>query len=127
MLISVGSFISMWLVLELITKKITYLTLLIVIFLGNEIIIGDALPEARHLISVMYDRSDTSIRNMNELRQHVFARSKSDLRSLPPTEDAFLLHVKMCLLQIGIIILRINVSLIAPQLQHSDGERIAVF
>ena len=68
--------------------------------LDEWVVIDDALAEARHLFSLMYGRSD--IRNMNEFRQHVFARSKSDLRSLPPTEDAFLLHVKRCLLQIGV-------------------------
>lgn len=38
--------------------------------------------------------------SMDELRCHMFRTTKSDIRSLPPTSDAFCLHVKRALYQI---------------------------
>ena len=39
---------------------------------------------------------------LNTLRQHMFASSKSDLRMLPPTDDAFRLHLLRALYQLAL-------------------------
>ena len=40
--------------------------------------------------------------SLNTLRQHIFASSKSDLRMLPPTDDAFNLHLLRALYQLAL-------------------------
>ena len=40
--------------------------------------------------------------SLNKLRCHLFMRSKSDIRSLPATEDAFHLHLLRALHQIAV-------------------------
>ena len=40
--------------------------------------------------------------NLDELRAYLFVTRKGDLRSLPPTEDAFRLHVLRSLYQIAV-------------------------
>lgn len=42
----------------------------------------------------------TGFSSLDTLRQHMFVSLKSDLRSLPATEDAFFLHVLLALYQI---------------------------
>ena len=37
--------------------------------------------------------------DLNSLRRHIFASKKSDLRVLPPTEDAFKYHLQLSLFQ----------------------------
>ncbi|KAJ8321079.1 hypothetical protein KUTeg_002666 [Tegillarca granosa] len=55
--------------------------------------------EARKYFASLYGCSD--IDSLNVLRQHLFASSRTDLRVLPPTEDAFHQHFLRALYQIG--------------------------
>lgn len=61
----------------------------------------DILGDARLFFVRLYGRKD-QFNSLDTLRQHMFASSNVDLRTLPPTEDAFVLHVKRSLYQIGI-------------------------
>ncbi|GFR73820.1 metallothionein-like protein 3B [Elysia marginata] len=59
---------------------------------------GPVLDEARNLMIRLYNKE--AISSLNILRQHMFAQNKSELRSLPPTEDAFKQHVLRALYQL---------------------------
>ena len=48
----------------------------------------------------LYDRSDFG-GNLDALRAHLFVSLKGDMRCLPPTEDAFLLHFRRALHQLA--------------------------
>jgi len=52
----------------------------------------------RYMVS-LYDRSDFG-GTLDALRAHLFVSIKGDMRCLPPTEDAFLLHVHQTLHQL---------------------------
>ena len=56
------------------------------------------IDDARKVFLTLY--GCPHIENLNKLRQHGFAGSKSDLRVLPPTEDAFYQHILHCLYQL---------------------------
>ena len=58
---------------------------------------GPVLDEARNFMTRLYNKENIS--SLNTLRQHIFAQNKSELRSLPPTEDAFKQHVLRALYQ----------------------------
>lgn len=49
------------------------------------------IAAARQYFVLLYNRSDFD--TLDALRAHLFANTKGDLRCLPPTEDAFHLHV----------------------------------
>ena len=49
----------------------------------------------------LYDRSDFG-GNLDALRAHLFVSLKGDMRCLPPTEDAFLLHFRRALHQLAV-------------------------
>ena len=67
--------------------------------LGTSLDVSGALiDDARKVFSTLY--GCPHIDNLNKLRQHAFAGSKSDLRVLPPTEDAFYQHTLRCLYQL---------------------------
>ena len=59
---------------------------------------GPVLDQARNFMIRLYNKE--SVSSLNTLRQHMFAQNKSDLRSLPPTEDAFRQHVLRALFQL---------------------------
>ena len=56
--------------------------------------------DARKYFIALYGHSDSGINCLNILRQHLFASTKSDLRVLPPTENAFYFHVLRSLYQL---------------------------
>lgn len=56
--------------------------------------------DARKYFIALYGHNDTGITCLNTLRQHIFASTKSDLRVLPPTENAFHFHVLRSLYQL---------------------------
>lgn len=56
--------------------------------------------EARDFMCDLYGKPGYS--SLDRLRAHIFASSKHDLRSLPPTEDSFHLHVLRSLCQISL-------------------------
>ena len=56
------------------------------------------IEEARKFIVSLYVVEQFS--NLNLLREHLFVHSRSDLRTLPPTEDAFYQHVLRVLYQL---------------------------
>lgn len=51
--------------------------------------------EARLVITTLYGKQHFHC--LDELREHMFSSSKSDLKAMPPTEDAFKLHIKHAL------------------------------
>ena len=55
--------------------------------------VESAHNDARTFFIALYGFRVSGITNLNILRQHMFASPKSDLRKLPPTEDAFNFHV----------------------------------
>ena len=55
--------------------------------------VESAHNDARTFFVALYGFRESGITNLNILRQHMFASSKSDLRKLPPTEDTFNFHV----------------------------------
>jgi hypothetical protein len=61
----------------------------------------DVKSDARKYVSSLYCK-DSQFCSLNMLRQHLFAKSWSDLRSLPPTEDAFHLHLLRSLYEIAL-------------------------
>lgn len=60
----------------------------------------DLVAEAREFFCTLYGRPGFS--SLDKLRAHLFASSKRDLRSLPPTEDAFRLHLLRSLCQFNL-------------------------
>lgn len=56
--------------------------------------------EARSFFCDLYGRGEYA--SLDKLRAHLFASSRRDLRSLPPTEDAFYYHVLRSLCQISL-------------------------
>ena len=64
---------------------------------------GDIAPlvdEARTFFCMLYGKPGYD--SLDKLRAHMFASTKKDLRSIPPSEDAFSLHVKRSVNQISI-------------------------
>ena len=59
---------------------------------------GALSDDARKVFLTLY--GCLHIENLNKLQQHMFAGSKSDLRVLPSTEDAFYQHILHCLYQL---------------------------
>ncbi|KAG1695930.1 Glycine receptor subunit alpha-2 [Nymphon striatum] len=59
---------------------------------------GRVITEARSFFCDLYGKP--GYLSLDKLRAHLFASSKLDLRSLPPTEDAFHFHVLRSLCQI---------------------------
>ena len=57
--------------------------------------------EATLLFTALYGKRGHDC-SLNTLRQHVFASTKSDLRMLPPTDDAFNLHLLRALYQLAL-------------------------
>lgn len=55
--------------------------------------------DARNYFIALNGHSDTGITCLNVLRQHIFAPTKSDLRALPPTENALYFHILRSLYQ----------------------------
>ena len=53
----------------------------------------DVVASARYYMMSLYDRSDFG-GNLDALRAHLFGNIRGDMRCLPPTEDAFLLHLR---------------------------------
>jgi len=49
----------------------------------------------------LYDRSNFG-GTLDALRAHLFVSIKGDMRCLPPTEDAFLLHLRRALRQLAV-------------------------
>ena len=70
----------------------------------------DHVKEARLYWTHLYGKP--GIASLDMLRQHLFASSKSDIRSLPATEDSFYFHVLRALYQL-IIYKRANQSELA--------------
>jgi hypothetical protein len=62
---------------------------------------SDVMAEAGFLFSALYQRAEFK-GNMDALRAHLFATAKGNLRCLPPTKDAFRLHVLRGLHQIAV-------------------------
>ena len=56
--------------------------------------------EARFYFIALYGHTPEDFPNLDILRQHMFATSTSDIRVLPPTDDAFYFHVLRSLYQI---------------------------
>jgi hypothetical protein len=61
----------------------------------------EVVTAARRYIMALYDRSDFG-GSLDALRAHLFASIKGDMRSLPPTEDAFRLHLLRSLHQVAV-------------------------
>ena len=61
----------------------------------------DVITAARRYMMSPYDRSDFA-GTLDGLRAHLFGKLKGDLRSLPPTEDAFQLHLRRALHQLAV-------------------------
>lgn len=61
----------------------------------------DVVTAARRYMVSLYDRSDFD-GNLDALRAHLFANIKGDMRCLPPSEDAFQLHLRRALHQLAI-------------------------
>lgn len=59
---------------------------------------GVVLDEARNFMARLYNKKPVS--SLDTLRHHLFAQNKSDLRALPPTEDAFRQHALRALFQL---------------------------
>ena len=60
---------------------------------------GDVVTAARYYIMSLYDRSGFG-GTLDALRAHLFGNIKGDMRCLPPTEDAFQLHLRRTLHQV---------------------------
>jgi hypothetical protein len=60
---------------------------------------SEVLDASRHFFVALYDRREFA-GNLDVLRAHLFASRKGDLRSLPPTENAFRQHVLRSLHQL---------------------------
>lgn len=58
------------------------------------------ISEAREFFVCLYGRQE--FQSLDVLRAHLWSSGKSDLRSLPPTEDAFRLHVERALYQLAL-------------------------
>ena len=56
------------------------------------------IDEAREFFVALYGRE--GFKYLDVLRAHLWSSGKGDLRSLPPTEDAFKLHVSRALYQL---------------------------
>ena len=56
------------------------------------------IDEARDFFVALYGRE--GFKSLDVLRAHLWSSGKGDLRSLPPTEDAFRLHVSRALYQL---------------------------
>ena len=61
----------------------------------------DVVASARYYMMSLYDRSDFG-GNLDALRAHLFGNIRGDMRCLPPTEDAFLLHLRRTLHQLAV-------------------------
>ncbi|KAJ8403227.1 hypothetical protein AAFF_G00354440 [Aldrovandia affinis] len=61
----------------------------------------DVVTAARQYMVSLYERSDFS-GNLDALRAHLFGNIKGDMRYLPPTEDAFQLHLRRALHQLAV-------------------------
>ena len=60
----------------------------------------EIVSDATHFFTALYGRKGNH--NLNTLREHMYASSKSDLRILPPTDDAFRLHLLRALYQLAL-------------------------
>ena len=56
------------------------------------------INDARTLMAALYWKPPVS--SLNTLTEHIFANNKSDIQSLPPTEDAFGFHLLRALYQL---------------------------
>ena len=61
---------------------------------------SDIIKEAREVFVSLY--GFVGFDSLDVLREHAFAKSKGDLRCIPPTEDAFYLHLQRALYQLAI-------------------------
>ncbi|KAJ8377976.1 hypothetical protein AAFF_G00249660 [Aldrovandia affinis] len=61
----------------------------------------DVVTAARQYMVSLYERSDFS-GNLDALQAHLFGNIKGDMRYLPPTEDAFQLHLRRALHQLAV-------------------------
>ncbi|CAH1796874.1 unnamed protein product [Owenia fusiformis] len=80
----------------------------------------DIVNESRLVIASLYGREH--FKSLDTLREHVFANSKSDLRSLPPTEDAFLQHTHRAMYQLAIFKLAYKTTMNLPSAIHFGRE-----
>ena len=65
---------------------------------GTEIS-ADVLEVSRKFMCSLYGKKDFT-GSLDELRCHLFQTKRSDIRFLPPTTDAFYLHLKRALYQV---------------------------
>ncbi len=61
----------------------------------------EVITAARQYMVSLYDRSDFG-GTLDALRAHLFVSIKGDMRCLPPTEDAFQLHLRRALHQLAV-------------------------
>ena len=61
----------------------------------------EVITAARRYMVSLYDRSDFG-GTLDALRAHLFVSIKGDMRCLPPTADAFLLHLPRALHQLAV-------------------------
>ncbi len=61
----------------------------------------EVITAARQYMVLLYDRSDFG-GTLDALRAHLFVSIKGDMRCLPPTEDAFQLHLRRALHQLAV-------------------------
>ena len=97
--------------------------------LGDEFIVSDdILQDARQFANSLYGKmNNDSFQSLSMLRQHFFATKMSklsDLRSLPPTDNAYHLHVLSSLYQI-VVFKRAHIS--NPGIKVHLGQNIGFF
>ena len=64
-------------------------------------VLEDVVASVRYYMMSLYGRSYFG-GNLDALRAHVFGQIRGDMRCLPPTEDAFLLHLRRALHQLAV-------------------------
>ena len=64
---------------------------------GNTQVTEPIVAEARYFVATLYGKG--GFNDLDLLRQHIFP-SGTDLRLMPPTEDAFHQHLLRCLYQL---------------------------
>ena len=72
----------------------------------------DVEHDARTLFTALYGQKPGP--TLDTLREHMFASHKGDIRSLPPTEDAFHFHMLRALFQLAIYKQAHNSNLVLP-------------
>ena len=70
------------------------------------------INDARTLMAALYEKPPVS--SLNTLKEHIFANNKSDIQSLPPTEDAFGFHLLCALYQLVVYKQTVNIHMHLP-------------